>query len=65
MTVNRLKEYLNTVPIIDYYDKRVQIIEECKITPQVFRNWKNGITEVPELAKPIINQIAGKEVFEV
>jgi len=60
-----LKNYLNRLPVEEYPGQRTKIIALCKITPQVFRNWKNGLTEVPELAKPIINKIAGKEIFNV
>lgn len=62
---NQLKNYLESVPVKNYGEKRAKIIAECKITPQVFLNWKNGITAVPELAKPVINKIAGKEIYSV
>lgn len=62
---NALKDYLEELTVVDYYEKRKEIIAKCKINNQIFRNWKNGITPVPELAKPIINQIANYEVFKL
>lgn len=62
---NVLKDYLEELTVVDYYEKRKEIITKCKINNQIFRNWKNGITQVPELAKPIINQIANHEVFKL
>ncbi len=62
---NEFKEFLEALTVKDYAEKRRQIIKECKISEQVFRNWKLGITAVPELAKPIINEIAGYQVFKI
>ena len=62
---NVLKKHLESVTVLEYQKQRAQIIEQCKITPQIFLNWKNGLTEVPELAKPVINEISGKQVYEV
>lgn len=62
---NVLKDYLEELTVVDYYEKRKEIITKCKINNQIFRNWKNGITPVPELAKPIINQIAESQIFNI
>ena len=60
---NSFTEWLDSLTVKDYYSTRSKIIRDCKINDQKFRNWKCGLTEVPELAKPIINQIAGYPVF--
>lgn len=62
---NNLKQWWNSVPIGQAKEMRTQIIERCKISPFVFVNWINGRTQVPELAKPIINDIAGKNIYEL
>ncbi|NLO71219.1 MAG: hypothetical protein GX102_09870 [Porphyromonadaceae bacterium] len=63
--INEFKEFVELLPVRDYNMTRRRIINECKITDQIFRNWKNGLSAVPELAKPIINEIAGYEVFNL
>ncbi|VBB45189.1 conserved hypothetical protein [uncultured Paludibacter sp.] len=62
---NHFKDFLDALIVSEYNGIRRKIINKCKINDQIFRNWKNGITAVPELAKPIINEIAGYEVFEI
>lgn len=62
---NDLKRWWNSVPIGQAKEVRNQIIERCKISPFVWGNWINGRTQVPELAKPIINEIAGKNIYDL
>lgn len=62
---NDLKRWWNSVPIGQAKEIRNQIIERCKISPFVWGNWINGRTQVPELAKPIINEIAGKNIYDL
>lgn len=62
---SHFRDFVDALTVKDYADVRKKIIKECKITDQVFRHWKNGNTAVPELAKPIINEIAGYNVFSV
>ncbi|NLI72784.1 MAG: hypothetical protein GX361_08680 [Bacteroidales bacterium] len=62
---NNFKDFVESLPVRDYSKVRRKIIDDCKITDQIFRNWKNGYSRVPELAKPIINEIAGYEVFNI
>ncbi|MFT3753705.1 MAG: hypothetical protein QM800_12805 [Paludibacter sp.] len=61
---NPFGEWVQTIPVGEYDNIRERIIEDCKISKQVFRHWKNGNSKVPALAKPIINRIAGKNIFE-
>lgn len=63
--INEFKEFVETLAVRDYAATRRKIINDCKITDQIFRNWKNGLSAVPELAKPIINEIAGYQVFDI
>lgn len=62
------KEFIKRIEYGKYDAFRERVIVECKITAPIFINWRKGITEVPELAKPIINQIAheltGLKVFD-
>lgn len=62
---NEFKNYLHNLNVEEYYRQRSEIIDKCKITPQIFRNWKNGYSQVYELAKPIINEIAKSEIFKI
>ena len=55
--------YLNGIPFGDYKKTCDKIIAECKINPEIFKNWKSGRTAIPELAKPIIEEIARKTIF--
>ena len=64
-TTNLFADWIGSIPVKDYDSTRKAIIRRCHITPQVFRHWKNGNSAVPELAKPIINEIAGYNVFTI
>ena len=61
---NEFEKWINSLKIGMYPEIRKKIIAECKITPQIFRHWKNGNTKVPPLAKPIIEIIAGAKIFK-
>ena len=56
-------DYLNNTRYEDYFIIRSRIINECRINDQIFRNWKNGYSKIPELAKEKIEQIAGISIF--
>lgn len=62
-TVNPLRDYLETLTMSEYYEVRKEIIKKCKVSKQVFAHWKSGNSQVHELAKPIINRIAGQKIF--
>ena len=62
---NALREWVYSLPYSEVNQKRDEIITRCKITPYVWLNWLAGRTPVPELAKPVVNDIANKNVFEV
>lgn len=64
-TENLFKNWIENVPHGQYNDLRKEVITKCFITKQQFRNWKNGITEVPELAKEKINLIAGRKIYDL
>lgn len=55
---------MDSIPVGDYKDVKDQIIEKCHITDDVWSNWLSGRTSIPELAKPIINEVAKRDVFE-
>ncbi|OJV39612.1 MAG: hypothetical protein BGO29_04500 [Bacteroidales bacterium 36-12] len=60
---NQLKDWLDSLTVLEYPIIRKEIIDKCKITEQKFRHWKAGNSRVPVLAQEIINEIAGKAVF--
>ncbi len=39
------------------------IIRKCSITEDIFYNWLTGRSEIPQLAKPIIEQVVGVALF--
>lgn len=55
---NEFTRWINSIPVGMYETIRKRIISDCRITSQIFTNWKNGYTDVPELAKEKINVIA-------
>lgn len=44
---------------------RTIICERCNISLRTFYAWISGETEVPHLAKQVINEVAGEKVFDV
>ncbi|MDH6355439.1 hypothetical protein M2132_001782 [Dysgonomonas sp. PH5-45] len=64
MNKTYLKQFMNSIPMGIYKDTKDQIIEECHITEDIWVNWLSGRTRIPELAKPVINKIAGRNIFE-
>lgn len=60
----KLKEWYLGLPQKDAQPMQKEIMTRCFISRSVFYNWINGVTKVPEVCKPIINEIAGKDVFE-
>ena len=61
---NYLKDFMQSVPVSDYNDVKQEIIEQCHITDAIWKNWLQGRTRIPELAKPIIKEIAGNPIFQ-
>lgn len=64
MDKNYLKVFMESIPNKDYKTKKDDIVEKCHITDSVWSNWLSGRTAIPELAKPIINEVAGYNVFQ-
>ena len=62
--INVFGEWIKSIPVGDYKSVRFRVINECKITNQIFMHWKCGNSKVPVLAHEKINQIAGYEVFK-
>lgn len=62
---NIFGDWIKSIPVGEYEDVRKKIIRDCKITDQIFRHWKCGNSKVPILAQPIVNEIAGKNIFKL
>ena len=56
------KERMYGLPYIEYCEVKQDIISKCVITSNVWKNWLNGRTAIPELAKPIIKEILDKRI---
>jgi len=63
--MNYFREYMRSVPNGEYCSIKNKIITKCHISDEIWRNWLNGRTAVPKLAKPIIEEIAGRKIFEI
>ncbi len=63
MNKNYLKKFMESIPNRDYKATKDGIIKKCHITDYVWSNWLSGRTNIPELAKPVINEIAGFDIF--
>ena len=62
---NELRDFYYHLPLCETKIMRDAIISRCKITSSVFQNWLSGRTQVPELAKEVINEIADMQVFKL
>jgi hypothetical protein len=57
--------WLDSLPVSNYPQVRQRILASCEVSPQVFRNWRAGLSAISPLAKKEIVNIAGKNVFDV
>lgn len=59
MTNNeKLKNWMDAIPYGQYRLVRERIISDCKITPFIYGNWRNGTCTIPLLAQEKIEKIA-------
>ncbi|MDR0754172.1 MAG: hypothetical protein LBF04_02165 [Prevotellaceae bacterium] len=70
--INEFKNwYDNQIPFAQRDFFKEKIIEQCipqkekKLQLFIFENWLHGRSHIPDLAKPIIEQIAGKKIFKI
>ena len=61
---NKFRLWFDTIPTGEARATKWKVINDCKITEQIFKHWKCGNSKVPPLAQGIINTIAGKIIFE-
>lgn len=54
---NKFKKAYFSLKHADLEEVKLRIISECNITDDVFQNWVLGRTEIPVLAKPIVDKI--------
>lgn len=60
-----LKLWLENLTVREYKETQRRIITECKVSNQILRHWKCGNYEPSTLAKGIINDIAGREIYAI
>lgn len=58
------KGWMESLPLAEMREKRQSVLSLCGINRGILCNWRGGRTKIPASAKHIINQIAGKPVFE-
>ena len=64
MTDNKkFKKWMDSIPYGKYHEIRARVINECKITPATYGNWRNGTCAIPPLAKDVIAVIAEEDIF--
>ena len=64
MTDNeKFKDWIDSTPVKEYKDLVDLVIEKCKISVYTYRNWRNKDITIPPLAKDVINEIAGYDIF--
>lgn len=57
-------EWWYSVPQGEAKELKQKIIDKCYISRIVFIFWLNGKTEIPNLAIPVIERLAGKKIFK-
>ncbi len=61
----KFKHYLESVPKSEYSGTRKQIAKKCYVSNSTISFWISGRVKIPPLAKPIIEEIANRKIFEV
>lgn len=54
------KKWMNSIPYGLYNDVRKRVIEECKIEPGTYSNWRNGTCSIPLLAQEKIEVLSAE-----
>jgi hypothetical protein len=60
-----LNDWLNSLTVLEFKQKKSDLINKCFITYSIFVNWKLGKTPIPKIYFKEINLIAGKEILKV
>ena len=61
---NKFRKYVDSIPYGKVPSFRIEIIEKCVITPEIWTNWMLGRTMVQERHQRIIEKVAGTKIFE-
>ena len=61
----RFARWYLSIPNGDLTCKRTKLLSDLHITGQTLRNYIKGKTEIPTIAIPFINQIAGEDIFSL
>ena len=59
------KNWLFGLPTEQFEPTKQEICDKCYKSRQVINAWIAGRTEIPDIALPVINGIAGKEIFKI
>jgi hypothetical protein len=63
-TTNEIfKEWIDKTPICDYQSRLQQLSEYCGVTKAVIGFWKSGRTQIKPAYQKLINDFAGKKIF--
>lgn len=58
-----LRDYLNSLPIVQHQEAISKIAEECSVKRSYVYLWKGGKREIRPIYKKVINRILGIELF--
>lgn len=61
---NKFRTYIDSIPYGKVPTFRLEIIEKCVITPQIWTNWIMGRTLIAERHQKIIESVAGVKIFD-
>jgi hypothetical protein len=59
------KEWINSIPVGEYQNTRLRVCIKCDWNVHKWQNKFNGKVKFTKLEKLAINEIAGKQVFNV
>jgi hypothetical protein len=58
-----LKEWLENTPLCEYSVKIQQLANYCGVSKNVIGFWKSGRTQIKPAYQKLINEFAGKKIF--
>ena len=58
MEKTEFQQWYDNLPVSKVEEIRVEIMKKCFVSKHVVTNWRKGRTEVPQLAKSVINNIS-------
>lgn len=61
---NKFRKYIDSIPYGKVPKFRLEIIEKCVITPEIWTNWMSGRTAISVRHQKIIEKVADVKIFD-